>query len=170
MRSKLNERWAETFPSAPPLALLIGGITPAGQLSGIEVKIGAARETLALKSQAGLLHAATILQTSKVRPIRKSVVPKSAFTLLFAVMGCGAYDVGGYGGASQGYYDRGWTEYSPGYTPQGYYQRERYDRGWQNQGAQEQRPVPRQPPVNQSPPSAAQNKKALDDLGFRPNR
>jgi hypothetical protein len=103
-------------------------------------------------------------------------VPKLRFILLFALVGCDTYGVGnggyGYGGAPAYYdYDRG--GYSPGYAP--YYQHERQDRRWQNQGAQEQRqsnaPPPHQPaPPSPSPPSAAQNKKALENLGFRPNQ
>src|ERR1700712_2143563 len=111
------------------------------------------------------------LQRRKVLFSMEAVFPTLSCTLLFAVMGCGAYGVAGYGygGAPQGYYDRDWRDYSPGYAPQGHYQGERYSRGWQNQGTQQPRPVPGQSSVTPLPPSAVQNKKALGDLGFRPN-
>ena len=102
-------------------------------------------------------------------------MPKPHFILLFALVGCDTYGVGGgghgYGGAPA-YYDSGRDGYGPGYAP--YYERERQERKWQNQGAQGQRnynaPPPRQAlPPSPSPPSADQNRKALENLGFRPN-
>jgi hypothetical protein len=106
-------------------------------------------------------------------------VRKLHFIWLFALGGCDTYGVGGggydYGGAPA-YYDSGRGGYGPGYAP--YYERERQERRWQNQDAQGQRsynaPPPRQaPPPSPSPPSApsaAQNRKALENLGFRPNQ
>jgi hypothetical protein len=103
-------------------------------------------------------------------------VSKPHFILLFALVGCDTYGVGGggygYGSAPAYYgYDRG--GYGPGYPP--YDERERQERRWQNQGAQEQRqynapPHHQAPPPSPSPPSAVQNRKALENLGFRPNR
>jgi hypothetical protein len=98
------------------------------------------------------------------------------FILLFSLTGCDAYSGGGGGygyGGGPAYYDYGRRDYNPGYAP--YYQLNRQDRRWQDQGAQEQRrynPPPSyhapQPPP--SPPSATQNQKALENLGFRPDR
>lgn len=94
---------------------------------------------------------------------------KLHFILLFALAGCEPYGVGGAGygyGGGPAYYNSGRGDYGP----------ERQERRWQNQGAQEQRnynaPPPRQaPPPSPSPsvPSAAVNRKALENLGFRPN-
>jgi hypothetical protein len=101
-------------------------------------------------------------------------VPKLHFLLLFALGGCDTYGGGGYGyGGAPAYYDSGRGSYGADYAP--YYERERQERRWQNQDAQGQRsynaPPPRQAlPPSPSPPSAAQNRKALENLGFRPNQ
>lgn len=98
---------------------------------------------------------------------------KLHFILLFALVGCDTYAVGGGGysyGSEPAYYDYGRGGYGSGYAP--YYERERQERRWQNQGIQEQRyynaPLHQAPPPS-PPPSAAQNWKALENLGFRPN-
>ena len=98
---------------------------------------------------------------------------KLHFIFLFALVGCDTYGEGGGYGSAPAYYDHGRSGYGSGYAP--YYERDHQERRWQNQGAYEQRqyntPPPHQTlPSSPTPPSAIQNRKALENLGFRPNQ
>jgi hypothetical protein len=104
---------------------------------------------------------------SRIAAIQPNTVCRH-FLLLLTLAGCDVYsgDGGGYDyGRGPAYYDGG---ISTGYAP--YYQHNRQDRRWQDQGASEQRRHNPQPAYVTPPPSATQNRKALENLGFRPDR
>jgi hypothetical protein len=96
-------------------------------------------------------------------------MPKIPFVLLLALAGCETYGAssGGYGYGpppAYGYYDYGSRGYDSGYGAGRYNQRDRY-----GQRERYNQPTQMQPRQVAPPPSATQNQKALENLGFRPN-
>jgi hypothetical protein len=125
------------------------------------------RATLYFEDEEGEAQVRSICYDSRIAGFRPNTVCHH-FLLLLTLAGCGVYSGDG-GGYSRGpaYYDYGGM--GTGYAP--YYQHDRQDRRWQDQGAPEQRRHNPQPAyVPPPPPSATQNPKALENLGFRPNR